>query len=868
MTTRVQARIVGRVQGVGFRPTVYRYATQLGLAGFVRNDPHGVVVEVEGAAAAIATFFDQLEQQPPAQAVIAGVEKRVLAAQGDRDFAVVESEIHGAAEVHIAPDLATCDDCLRELDDPQDRRHGYPFINCTHCGPRFTIIRDLPYDRAQTSMAGFTMCPTCDHEYHDPTNRRFHAQPDACVKCGPLLRLDCSGTPSRSAVLNLARGTESRSATGAQDDSIVEAAWLLRAGQIVAIKSLGGYHLACDAMNPAAVALLRARKHRPHKPLAVMFRDIETVKRFCQVSETEEAELLSVARPIVLLKSVERASSPLRATDGNGQDARSTIAPDSPTVGAFLPYTPLHHLLLAPFDALVMTSSNIAEEPIASDESELPPFADAVLTHNRPILHKCDDSVVRIVNGQRQFFRRARGFVPNAIRFAENSAHILAVGGELKNTFCLARDGFAFLSQHIGDLKAYRTHEYFQAEIAEWQRLMRVAPVAIAHDLHPGYRSTRWAEEKQGNGVLEYWSDGNDKNPITPPLHHSPTPILVPVQHHHAHIASVMAEHDLHEPLIGVALDGTGYGPDGTIWGGEFLVATRAAFERVAHFKPYRLPGGAKAIEEPWRMAVSILTTDAPDMVVNKLTTLVNILTTPVLAVRGLCVAGGVHAPWTSSAGRLFDAVAALLGLCDVATYEAQAAIRLEAVADPRVTARYGFAVRTVESDCRAGAPPADVENNGNRSGCPTTVPWILDFGAAVRAIVAERGQGVAVGVMAAKFHNTVAAAVVEVCQRLREQRGLATVALSGGVWQNEWLLRRVIEELQARRFQVFTNVRVPPNDGGLALGQVAVAAARVAGCSRSAPYPEDIRGESTRSEARRQSGVADAGKGGVQPCV
>ena len=706
MKTRVQAKIVGRVQGVGFRPTVYRYATAHGLTGFVRNDPHGVILEIEGEEAAVAAFLVRLQHEPPAQAVITAVEQQVLAAKGYDHFEVIESQTGGPVEVHVPPDLATCDDCLRELNDPQDRRHGYPFINCTNCGPRFTIIRDLPYDRAETSMAGFTMCPDCSDEYHDPSDRRFHAQPDACAQCGPRLTMPIS-----------------------------EAAQLLQAGQVVAIRSLGGYHLACTI---DAIAKLRERKHRPHKPFAVMFRDIETVKRHCEVSEAEEAELLSVARPIVILKS-----------------KLSPVSPDFPTTGAFLPYTPIHHLLMQHFDALVMTSGNLAEEPIASDESELPAVADAVLSHDRPIVHKCDDSVVRIVNGQRQIFRRARGFAPSAIRFTDDCVPILAVGGELKSTFCLARDGWAFLSQHIGDLKEYRTCEYFEHEIAEWQRLMRVAPVAVAHDLHPGYRSTRWAAER---GIP-----------------------VIGVQHHHAHVVSVMAEHDLHGEVIGVALDGTGYGTDGTVWGGEFLVATRAEFERVAHFKEYRLPGGEKAIQEPWRMAVSITIAEGlgGDARIQPM------------------VATGFNSPLTSSAGRLFDAVAALLGLCDVATYEAQAAIRLEAAADRSVTGHYPFELRD----------------------------GVLDFGQTIRAIVEDR-QGA--GVVAARFHNTVVAGIVRACEWVREQRGLKRVALSGGVFQNEWILTRTMAGLRAVGFEVFTNTLVPPNDGGLALGQAAVAAERM----------------------------------------
>lgn len=723
MKTRLQVKIVGRVQGVGFRPTVYRYATERGLTGFVRNDPQGVLLEVEGDSEKVRAFLHQLQLAPPPQAVITRIETRPQPPRGERKFEVIESEAAGAAEVHISPDLATCEDCLRELNDPSDRRHGYPFINCTNCGPRFTILCDLPYDRPHTSMAGFAMCDPCRREYHDPADRRFHAQPNACDRCGPRLNMEIS-----------------------------QAVKLLRDGQVIALKSLGGFHLACL---PQVADKLRLRKHRPHKPFAVMFRDLAAVKRYCEVGEAEEAELLSVARPIVLLRSHRPAW-------------QSSVSPDSPTLGAFLPYTPIHHLLMQHFEALVMTSGNLTEEPIASEEGELPPVADAVLTHNRPIVHKCDDSVVRLVNGQRQFFRRARGFVPNAIRFADDCPHLLAVGGELKNTFCLARDGWAFLSQHIGDLKEYKTHLFFTREIAEWQRLMRVSPVAIAHDLHPDYRSTRWALEQARNGLP-----------------------LIPVQHHHAHIASVMAEHDLHGELIGVALDGTGYGPDGTVWGGEFLVATRADYERVAHFKPYPLPGGEKAIEEPWRMAVSILTTE--NLFPGNLETIVSKNTQIVRQV----VRTRFLAPLTSSAGRLFDAAAAILGLCDVASYEAQAAIRLEAVADPSVTGHYPF-------DFRDG---------------------VLDFGRTFAALLRDRQEP---PLAAARFHNTVVASIVRVCEWIRHERGLRRVALSGGVFQNEWILSRTTAALRECGFEVFTNTQVPPNDGGLSLGQVAVAAERM----------------------------------------
>jgi len=827
--TRVLAQIAGRVQGVGFRPAVYRAAIAHGLTGFVRNDPYGVSLEIEGEEQVIAAFFEQLRQTPPSQAIITAVDQRVLPMQGSARFEVIDSNTVGPVAVHITPDLATCPDCLRELADPQDRRAGYPFINCTHCGPRFTIVRDLPYDRADTSMADFTMCSECGQEYHDPADRRFHAQPNACEKCGPRLEWKDGRGEGWDA-----------DASHSSTLPLVQAVSKLQAGQIVAIKSLGGYHLACTL---AAVPKLRERKHRPHKPFAVMFRDIEMVKRHCEVSEAEEAELLSVARPIVILK-VERASRPFAGVAMNGRDARSTISPDFPTCGVFLPYTPIHHLLLQHFDALVMTSGNLADEPIASDETELPAVADAVLSHNRPIVHKCDDSVVRVVNGQRQFFRRARGFVPAGIRFAADSASILAVGGELKNTFCLARDGWAFLSQHIGDLKEYRTSEYFTHEIAEWQRLLRVMPVAIAHDLHPDYRSTRWAEEwkhgrmeewkhgrmeewKHGRmeewktGRMEEWKNGNTQSSNLPPFQ------SIPVQHHHAHVVSVMAEHELQGEVIGVALDGTGYGPDGTIWGGEVLVATRAEFERVGHFKQYRLPGGEKAIQEPWRMAVSVAVAEGlEEWMIGRLekqgqpTNHPSIL--PLLH-------AGFNSPLTSSAGRLFDAVAALLGLCDVASYEAQAAIRLEAVADPSVTGHYPFDVR-ITPNCHPE------QGEGSRLSQQTAEILrvaqndkllVLDFGPTIRALVADR-QGV--GVIAARFHNTIVAGIVRACESVRAERGLHRVALSGGVFQNEWILTRTLAGLRTAGFAVFTNTLVPPNDGGLALGQVAVAAAKLEG--------------------------------------
>ena len=743
MTTRIRARITGRVQGVGFRPTVYRYATALGLGGFVCNGPHGVTVEVEGDDHKVGAFFNHLTRQPPRQAVIADIKTEVLNVQGTSDFQVVESQVRGHLQVHIPPDLATCDDCLKEVLDPGNRREGYAFTNCTNCGPRFTIIRNLPYDRDKTSMESFRLCEHCEHEYHHPPDRRFHAQPNACKVCGPQLKLVVADGISTTEY-PLARTQE-----------------CLRRGRIVALKSLGGYQFACDATSVESVARLRERKHRPHKPLAVMFRDLATLKRFCETSEVEEAELLSSARPIVIVNRNRK-----------GARLAANISPDTTTVGALLPYTPLHHLLMQEFDALVMTSGNVADDPIISDEqsliSVLGRIADVALTHNRPIVHKCDDSVLRIVGGRNQFTRRARGFVPNPIRIAGHSSQILAVGGELKNAFCLVRDGNAFLSQHIGDLKSLKTYEYFTSEIAAWQQLLRIEPQAVAYDLHPAYLSTKFAEKLAGI-------------------------VKIGVQHHHAHIVSVMAEHNLHEPVIGVALDGTGYGPDGTIWGGELLVADRSDFERVAHFKQYPMPGGDKAVKEPWRMAASMALTEGLCG------------TTPKILPIQKLIDVGLNSPMTSSAGRLFDAVASMLGLCDVATYEAQAAIRLEAVADAHVREAYPFDIQT------------------------RMQPWIINFAPALSAIREERSRGASVGEMSAKFHNTVAAAIVQTCRFIRGQRTINRVALSGGVFQNELLSRRTIEALEAQRFEVFTNAAAPPNDGGLSLGQAAVAAARTA---------------------------------------
>ncbi len=733
------------MQGVGFRPAVYRQAVARGLTGFVRNDPQGVTVEVEGDEADIDDFFARLTLDTPEQSRIARVVRRKLPPKGYARFEVGASEGLGQVKVHLPPDLAVCGRCLAELDDPTDRRYRYPFTNCVDCGPRFTIVDRLPYDRPATSMRRFALCPECEAEYHDPEDRRFHAEPNACAHCGPhlfLLPRDGARTVEGETALRHAQG-------------------IIRGGGIVAVKGLGGYHLACDALAPAAVARLRQRKHRPAKSLAVMFRDMATLKAHLTPAPAEERELLSSARPIVVLRG--RLSG--------------EVSPDTETTGVFLPYAPLHALLLQPFEALVLTSGNRRDEPLACDEVEalrlLDGIADAVLAHDRAIVHRCDDSVVQVVDGQRCVFRRARGYVPTPLRIAADSPAILATGADMKSTFCLVNRGQAFVSQHIGELSDHSTYRHYREEIERWQSLLRIAPSLVAHDLHPRYLSTRYATERQGA-------------------------TLVGVQHHHAHVAAVMAECGLSEPVIGVALDGTGYGTDGTVWGGEILLADRACFERMAHFKTYRMPGGEKAIEEPWRMALSIAraeglawSPDIPAVERSKIAGLERMLESDVAC------------PVTSSAGRMFDAVAALLDLCSVAGYEAQGAIRLEAAADVATTGEYPFVLEL---------EPA---------------PWVLDFGPALARLLADKSRGVPVGVMAGRFHNTVVHAVVEACIEISRPRGVGDVALCGGVFLNRLVLSGIALRLRDAGLRVHVNTAVPANDGGVSLGQAAVALAR-----------------------------------------
>ncbi len=760
---RIQVR--GVVQGVGFRPFVYHLARRHDLRGWVCNTSSGVDIEAEGAPQAVDAFLQALTVEAPPLARIDAIEVHELPPNGDATFEIRHSQAQPGRFQPISPDVATCDACLAEVMDPADRRYRYPFTNCTHCGPRFTIIRDIPYDRPQTTMAAFAMCPECQAEYDDPANRRFHAQPNACPMCGPHLAL--VPTPGESLPPDL------------PDDPIEATRVLLAHGRIVAIKGLGGFHLACDARNEEAVQRLRARKGRVGKPFALMARDLETIRSLCEVNDDEAKRLCGRERPIVLL----------RARLQNG--IAPSVAPRQRNLGIMLPYTPLHHLLLQPApgipDVLVMTSGNLSEEPIAIGNEEalmrLRDLADAFLLHNRDIYIRCDDSVVRVFRGAELPIRRSRGYAPYPVHLGADAIPLLACGAELKNTFCLTRGPYAFLSQHIGDLENVETLRSFEMSVAHFERLFRVHPQALAYDLHPDYLATRYALQRAGRESLP----------------------AIGVQHHHAHIAACLAEHQRPGPVIGVAFDGTGYGEDGAIWGGEFLIADLHGYRRAAHLAYVPLPGGDAAVRRTYRMAWSHLR-HAFGSIWPDVPALREVSPAERRVVERQIVTG-LNAPPTSSMGRLFDAISALCGICLEATYEGQAAIELEMLADPAEDDAYEW-------------PLPDAAGDG---------PWAIDPAPVVRAVVAEVRKGVEVATIAARFHNAVAAMVAEMCRRLRTATGLNEVALSGGVWQNVLLLERTLARLEAAGFTVYTHHLVPPNDGGLALGQAAVANAQLA---------------------------------------
>lgn len=722
-TVRKRIYVEGIVQGVGFRP----YSSE------------GVFIEVEGARAAIDGFVGRMSKDAPALAQIDHLSVMDVPTKGSGDFVILDSADAPGQFVLVPADVGTCEDCYSDFTDPSNRRYAYPFTNCTNCGPRYTIIEDIPYDRPATTMAQFEMCPKCRAEYENPADRRFHAQPNACPECGPSLSV-----------------------------SLGEVRQWLREGRIVAIKGLGGFHLACDAENDAAVRLLRERKRKSDKPFALMAPDLAAIEQLAFVSEAERQALAGPRRPIVILQ--RRPGSPV-------SDA---VAPGNTTIGVMLPYTPLHHLLFEPedgarFQALVMTSGNLKEEPIVSREDELTrlaPLVDGLALHNRRIQTRVDDSVVRVMEGGERVLRRSRGYAPQPIDLGMELGEIVACGGELKNTLCLTKQHYAILSQHIGDLENYETLVFFEETLAHMKRFFRVDPRVVAYDLHPGYLSTRFALEM-----------GDVRK--------------IGVQHHHAHIASCMAENGLRGKVIGVALDGTGYGTDGRIWGGEFLVCDYTAFERRAHFRYVPLAGGDAAVRQPWRSALSYLR-DTFGTQVPAAMPLFRRVPVRVRLVAESMLARGVNTVRTSSCGRLFDAVASILDIRHDTDYDGQAAIELEARA----------------GDCDA-VYPFDVYEDQ------------VDFRAAIQAMVRGLGNGDDVASISAAFHNTVAAAVVEVCCRVRRSDRLQRVCLSGGTFQNARLLKAVVAGLRSRDFEVFLHERVPPNDGGISLGQAVIASAR-----------------------------------------
>ncbi|HEV2092273.1 MAG TPA: carbamoyltransferase HypF [Rubrobacter sp.] len=765
VTTRERREISvrGVVQGVGFRPFVYALARRHGLTGLVRNDAEGVRIEVEGAPSELERFLRGIEGEAPPLAVVESVEWRPLAALGERGFRIEESREGPRRRAFVSPDVATCEDCLAETLDPENRRYRYPFTNCTNCGPRFTITRAVPYDRATTTMSAFGMCADCQEEYDDPTDRRFHAQPNACQACGPRVSLlDRFGHELR---------------VKKPGDPISRAAQVLRGRAVVAIKGIGGYHLACDPFDAAAVRTLRGRKVRQDKPFALMARDLAQVEELCHVTP-EEAELLaSAARPIVLLERREEVG------------VAAEVAPRQKTLGVMLAYTPLHHLLLR--DAgipLVMTSGNNSDEPIAYRDGEaceqLCDIADYFLVHDRPIHSRCDDSVFRIVAGGSYPLRRSRGYAPAPLRLAGGFArHTLACGGELKNTFCLAKDRHAFPSQHVGDMENYETLRSFREGVEHYGRLFDVRPEVVAYDLHPEYLSTKYARELEEDGLP-----------------------AVGIQHHHAHVASCLADNErpAAERVIGVALDGTGYGTDGAVWGGEFFEGSlEGGFVRRAHLEYAPLPGGSAAIRQPWRMALAQLITLYGEEETLKL---------PLGVVReagernvrlvARLVERGLNTPPTSSAGRLFDAAAALVGVpgSGRATYEGQAAIELELASCGPASRGYPFRLRP--------------EGDG----------WVVETRGVITGVVEDLLSGREGGEISSRFHRTMAEVVVAGCGRIRESGGTNAVALSGGTFQSMLLTRQVLERLGAEGFAVYRHRRVPTNDGGLALGQAVLA--------------------------------------------
>jgi len=793
MAERAQIVIKGIVQGVGFRPHVFNLAEELSLCGYVTNTGEGVLLEVEGER--VDEFVQRVRSDAPPLSSVTDFIVAKLPLFGYPDF-IIRPSIPGAHNhpfTLVSPDTSICNDCLHELLDPNDRRYLYPFINCTNCGPRYTITKTVPYDRPNTTMADFAMCSDCAHEYGDPRNRRFHAQPNACPECGPSVEFKVTPLPQGEGELRSSRS-----------EAIVACIQMLRAGGIVAIKGIGGFHIACDAANDSAVRTLRERKRKNNKPFAVMAKDIESIEQICAISAPERQELNSIRRPIVLLRKHSSMSlSP-------------AVSPNNHYIGCMLPYTPLHYLLfthpvesdrlypLPHFRALVMTSGNLSEEPIVRDNDEamlkLSEIVDGYLLHNRDIFMRVDDSVVRVVSDERreaseeknantrkdsslvprpsslQFIRRSRGYAPDPVDLHTDGPEVMGCGADLKNTFTLTKGKFAIPTQHIGDMENFETLTFYEECLANLKAVYRAAPAAIAHDLHPGYLSTKWALEK-GEG---------ERIP------------LFGIQHHYAHIGSVMAEHGITTKILGVAFDGTGYGADGNLWGGEFLIADCEGFERFGHFSYVALPGGEAAIREPWRTAVSYVAAAGKEFTSRLLDDIgFNAKYGKSVIEQVMRVAAATEfSPRSSGAGRLFDAVSAMISVCDTNTFEGEAAMALEAIAKPGIDSQYIIELKQ--------------ENSYT----------VVDFSGTINGIVRDCARKIEKGAISAKFHNTIVTAVRAMVRRMVEQTGITMVALSGGTFQNQYLLQRAVAQLKEDGLSVYLNQRVPCNDGGISLGQ------------------------------------------------
>ncbi|MGQ9570503.1 MAG: carbamoyltransferase HypF [Thermodesulfovibrionales bacterium] len=779
MGSRVKILVRGIVQGVGFRPFVYTLAKSLNLKGFVMNSSKGVIIEIEGNDSSL--FIERLNHEAPPLSRIVSIDVIPLPFHGYSDFRIVESEDEGSFTL-ISPDVSICKDCFKELLDKNDRRYLYPFINCTNCGPRYTITKSIPYDRPNTTMSVFHMCTKCDAEYHNPEDRRFHAQPNACPVCGPHVELTVKGNNLK---------------VNKKENPIKETIRLLKEGYIVAIKGLGGFHLACDATNEEAVNRLRLRKRKSNKPFALMAPDIKTIRRFCEVSEKEEELLLSNKRPIVLLKKKNNCLP-------------EAVSPKNPYIGFMLPYTPLHYLLfyyplnstprtlnsalLTNFDALVMTSGNLSEEPIVIDNEEavsaLSSISDAFLIHNRDIFMRVDDSVVKVfcyeLNTQNKliepsssgtqfftlFIRRSRGYVPDPIFLHEDGPEVLGCGADIKNTFTLTKGNFAIPSQHIGDMENYETLMFFEESLENLKKVYRVKPEVLSYDLHPMYLSTQWALKQ-----------GNIKK--------------IGIQHHYAHIASVMAERGIREEVIGISFDGTGYGTDGNLWGGEFLIADINGFKRAGHFKYIPLPGSEIAIREPWRTAISYIWNTARDQTIDYLKNIGFLERYGIEKIKNILniIDKRQFSPLSSGAGRFFDAVSAILGVCDRNTFEGEAAIALESITRQGISDDYP--VNIISKD-----------------------PLEIDFSLTILGLIEDLLRGEDKGIIASKFHNTISSVILRIVQRLSSISNSDIIILSGGVFQNMYLLKRTISILESAGKEVYTNTKVPCNDAGISLGQ------------------------------------------------